>query len=111
MKIDSTEKYFIFLEPGEKVIQASRGLLDKALQGKIILTDKKLFFGFYSNISVDKQFIASHPYISHADLKEGMVYSAVTVSNKKKTFTISKINKKEARQLYVRLKEIADQNK
>ncbi|MGM0365433.1 MAG: PH domain-containing protein [Actinomycetota bacterium] len=111
MSITSTEKYFVFLGPDEKVIQDVKGLLNKTVEGKLILTDKKLFFGYHSNISVDKHFIATHPYIMDADLKEGLLHSAVTVSNKKETFAVSKINKKEARQIYNHLKAIIDKNK
>ncbi len=111
MDISSTEKYYVFLEPEEKVIYAAKGLLDGTVEGKLILTDKKLFFGFYSNISVDKQFIATHPYIKDADLKEGLFNSTITVSSKKKTFTISKINKKEARQLLDHIISIIEKNR
>lgn len=110
MSIDSTEKYFVFLGPDEKVIHAAKGLLDKTVEGKLILTDKKLFFGFYSNISVDKQFIATHPYITDVQLKEGLRQAAIIVSSKKKTFTISKISKKEAKKLYSHIQDIISQN-
>ncbi|MCG9479802.1 MAG: PH domain-containing protein [Actinomycetia bacterium] len=111
MSTTSTEKFFVFMGPDEKLIQAVPGVLNNITGGKLVLTDKKLFFSFISNISVDKQFIATYPYIMEANLKEGILYSAITVSSKKDTFTISKMNKKEAKKLYSQLKTIADKNK
>ncbi|MDD3777211.1 MAG: PH domain-containing protein [Actinomycetota bacterium] len=110
MSTTSTEKFFVFMGPDEKLIQASTGVLNDITDGKLILTDKKLFFSFVSNISVDKQFIATYPYITSVSLKDGLFYSSLTVSSKKDTFTISKMNKKEAKLMYGQLKAIADQN-
>jgi len=111
MSTTSTEKFFVFMGPDEKLIQAVNGVLAKTIEGKLVLTDKKLFFSFYSNIAVDKQFIATHPYIMEVSLKEGLLYSALTVSSKKDTFVISKINKQEAQKFYSHLKAIVDKNK
>lgn len=55
--------------PGEKTVFIAPGVLDNITSGYLVLTDKKLFFYFYSNIARDKKFIATHPFIISVDLK------------------------------------------
>jgi len=45
--------------PGEKTVFIPPGVLDNITSGYLVLTDKKLFFYFYSNIAIDKKFIAN----------------------------------------------------
>lgn len=55
--------------PGEKTVFIAPGVLDNIASGYLVLTDKKLFFYFYSNIARDKKFIATYPFIISVDLK------------------------------------------
>ncbi len=100
------ELYYVFMGPDEEAIKTVKGILDRTLEGQLVLTDKKLFFYFKSNISSDQKFIATHPFIKTAELKEGLIYSTLNISTKKETFAISKINKKEARETYNLLNDI-----
>ena len=92
--------YFPFLGPDEKTVYVTTGILDKLIKGYLVLTNKKLFFYFYTNIARDKKFIATHPYIKSVDLKEGLIYSTLKVDTKKETYIIGKINKKSAKEFY-----------
>ena len=103
--------YFPFITPGEKTIFTAPGVLENTVTGSLILTNKKLFFYFYSNITRDKRFIATHPFITSADLKEGLIYSTLTISSMKDIFRIQKLNKKDARQFHRILKKIISENK
>ena len=103
--------YYLFIASDEKVIFETQAILNDITKGWLILTDKKLFFYFVSNISRDKVFIATHPYIISAELKEGLSSSTLVINNKKESFKISRIDKKEARQLKNILQEIIAGNK
>ena len=131
--------YSPFISPGEKTIFAAPGILENTVSGLLILTNKKLFFYFYlwlywnknkriifylwlywnkklffyfySNITRDKKFMATHPFIVSADLKEGLIYSTLTVSSKKESFRIQKLNKKDAREFHRVLTKIIRGNK
>lgn len=102
--------YFPFMEPDEKTVFVIQGTLKNLISGFLVLTDKKLFFYFYSNITRDKKFIATYPYINSASLKEGMIYSTLTVSNRKESFDISKIRKNDALKSYKILNKIVESN-
>ncbi len=102
--------YFPFMEPDEKTVFAVPGTLENIIGGILVLTNKKLFFYFYSNITRDKKFIATYPYIISASLKEGMIYSTLVVSNKKESLNISKIKKNDALKSYKILNEIIKSN-
>ncbi|HEY4695476.1 MAG TPA: PH domain-containing protein [Candidatus Hydromicrobium sp.] len=103
--------YFPFMEPGEKTVFTAPGILDNIINGYLVLTDKKIFFYFYSNIARDKKFIATYPYIISASLKEGLIYSTLVVSSKKESIKINKIKKKDALKFYKILNEIIKDNK
>ena len=103
--------YFLFLGANEKIVYEAHGVLNNKVNGYIVLTDKKLFFYFISNISRDKIFIATYPYIISAELKEGLLNSTLTVKSKKESFIINKINKKEAEELHQILNKIIEENK
>jgi len=103
--------YFPFIAPGEKTIFTASGILENTVRGLLILTDKKIFFYFYSNITRDKKFIATYPFITASDLKEGLIYSTLTISSKKESFRIKKLNKKDAREFHRILIKIIGENK
>ena len=103
--------FLLFVGANEKIVYESSGTLNNIIQGKLVLTDKKLFFYYISNISRDKEFIASYPYIVSAELKEGIFNSTLIIRNKKETFEITKINKKSARDFHKILNDIIHQNK
>jgi hypothetical protein len=103
--------YFPFIDPDEKTILTAHGILENTVSGILILTNKKLFFYFYSNITRDKKFIATYPYIVSVDLKEGLFYSTLIVRNKKESFIIQKLKKKDALEFYKILKKIILENK
>lgn len=92
--------YFSFMEPGEKTIFTAPGNLENIINGHLVLTNKKLFFYFYSNITRDKKFIATYPYIVSALLKEGIIYSSLTIESKKESTRINKLRKKDALKFY-----------
>jgi hypothetical protein len=102
--------FLLFVGADEKIVYEAPGILNNIVQGKLVLTDKKLFFYFISNISRDKEFIASYPYIVSAELKEGIFNSTLIIKNKKETFEITKINKKPARDFHKILSGIIQQN-
>ncbi len=108
--IPKDAEYLLFMEPGEKVLYDASGILNNEIQGYLVLTDKRLFFYFVSNISRDKKFIATYPYIVSASLKSGLIYSELTIKNKKESFTIKKVNKKRAKEFYSKLNNIINSN-
>ncbi|MBM3703233.1 MAG: hypothetical protein FJW63_09695 [Actinobacteria bacterium] len=103
--------YFSFMGQGEKTVFIAPGVLDNITSGYLVLTDKKLFFYFYSNIAKDKKFIATYPFIVYTSLKEGFIYSTLNINNKKESFKIEKIKKKDAREFYNILNKIIKDNK
>jgi hypothetical protein len=103
--------FLLFVDSDEKTIYEASGFINDTIAGKLVLTDKKLFFFFVSNISRDKIFIASHPYIVSASLKEGITSSTLVINNKKESFTIKKLKKSEAKALYGLLNDIIEKNK
>ena len=103
--------FLLFVDSDEKTIYEASGFINNTIAGKLVLTDKKLFFFFVSNISRDKIFIASHPYIVSASLKEGLISSTLVINNKKESFTIKKLNKNEAKTFYSLLNDIIEKNK
>jgi len=70
--------------PGEKTVFIAPCILDNITSVYLVLTDKKLFFYFYSNIDRDKKFIVTYPFIVSTSLKEGLIYSTLTINNKEK---------------------------
>ncbi|MCL4417262.1 MAG: PH domain-containing protein [Actinobacteria bacterium] len=103
--------FYLFIGDNEKLVFTAKGILNDTINGNLVLTDNKMFFYFVSNISRDKIFIASHPYIASVELKEGFASSTLIINNKKETFEIKKINKKEAREFYKILNKIVLENK
>jgi len=103
--------YFLFIGTNEKIVYETKGILNDTIEGHLLLTDKKLFFYFVSNISRDKVFIATYPYITSVELKEGLLNSTLIIKNKKETFKINKISKNDARQFYNLLNKIIEENK
>ncbi len=104
------ELYYVFMGPEEKLRKAVKGTLNGIANGQLVLTDKKLFFYFTSNISSDQEFIATYPFLKEANLQEGMFFSTINIATKKDSFTISKINKKEARKIHKLLEDIINKN-
>jgi len=113
--LDDTESqakgYFPFMEPDEKTVFTASGNLENIIDGHLVLTNKKLFFYFYSNINRDKKFIATYPYIISAQLKKGLFYSTLTVDNKKESVNIYKLKKKDSLKFHRLLNEIIKDNK
>jgi len=103
--------YFPFMEPGEKTVFTAPGVLDNIIGGYLVLTNKKLFFYFYSNITRDKKFIATYPYIISAKLNKGLIYSTLTVKSKKECIKISKLKKRDAGNFHEILSRIIKDNK
>ena len=103
--------YFIFMDRDEETVFYAKGILDDTINGYLVLTTKKLFFFFWSNINRDKKFIASYPYIISAEIENRTFSSTITVSSKKETFTISKMKKSKAAALMQKLEEIISNNK
>lgn len=103
--------YFIFMDRDEETVLHARGILDDTINGHLILTNKKLFFFFWSNINRDQKFIASYPYLVSADIKNGIFFSTLTVSSKKETFTISRIKKSRAQAFMKKLDGIISGSK
>ncbi len=103
--------YFPFMEPDEKTVFIAPANLENIIDGYLVLTDKKLFFYFYSNITRDKKFIATYPYIVSVQLKQGLIYSTLTVENKKESIKIYKLRKKDALEFYGLLNNIIKDNK
>ena len=103
--------FLLFIDSDEKTIYEASGFINDTITGKLVLTDKKLFFFFVSNISRDKIFIASQPYIVSVSLREGMISSTLVINNKKESFTIKKLNKNEAKTFYSLLNDIIEKNK
>lgn len=103
--------YFPFMEPEEKTIFTAAGNLENIINGHLILTTRKLFFYFYSNINRDKKFIATYPYIISVQLEKGIIYSTLTVESKKESHKINKLRKKDALKFYHLLNNIIRENK
>ena len=99
--------YFLFMGTDEKIVFKTRGVLGNIIEGSLLLTDKKLFFYYRSNLSRDKIFIATYPYIVSVRLIEGLFKSTLIIENKNETFAINKINKNEARDFYAILDKIS----
>ena len=97
--------YFIFMDRDEETLLYAKGLLDNTIDGYLVLTSKKLFFFFWSNISRDKKFIASYPYLVSAEIKNSTFSSTITVRTKKETFVISRIKKSKALPLIEKLEK------
>ncbi len=110
--IESQKKgYFPFMGPDEKTVFTAYGNLENIVDGYLILTNKKIFFYFYSNINRDKKFIATYPYIVSVRLNEGFFYSTLTINSKKESINIYKLKKKSAKEFYKILNEIIEKNK
>ncbi len=103
--------FLLFIDSDEKTIYKASGFINDTTTGTLVLTDKKLFFFFVSNISRDNIFIASHPYIVSVSLSEGLTSSTLLINNKKESFTIKKLNKNEAKTFYSLLNDIIEKNK
>jgi len=102
--------YYLFIAQDEKLIYKADGVLNNIIKGTLVLTDSKLFFYFVSNISRDKKFIATYPYIVSALLKQGLSSSSLIIKNKKESFEIKKMNKKQAIEFCEILNEIIAKN-
>ena len=103
--------YYIFLDRDEKTTLCAKGLLDDTIRGYLVLTDKKLFFFFWTNINRDKKFIASHPYLVSAEMKKGTFSSTLTISSKRETFVISRMRKHKAILFMEKLEDIVSKNR
>jgi hypothetical protein len=103
--------YFPFMEPEEKTVFTAAGNLENIINGHLVLTTRKLFFYFYSNINRDKKFIATYPYIISVRLKEGIIYSTLTVESRKESHKIIRLRKKDALKFYHLLNDIIKENK
>jgi len=110
-RVSKDHDYFLFLSSDEQIVFEARGILGNIIDGYLLLTDKKLFFYYRSNLSRDKVFIATYPYIVSVLLKEGLFKSTLIIENRNESFTISKINKNEAREFYEILDKISRKNK
>lgn len=102
--------YMLFLGTDENLIDTARGVLDNTVEGSLILTDKKLFFYYVSNICRDKVFIATHAYLKSVELKNGLFNSTLIIESKNKSFKVQKINRKQAKKFYERLEKIIIKN-
>ncbi len=103
--------FLLFVDPDEKTIHKASGFINDTVTGTLVLTDRKIFFFFLSNISRDIIFIASYPYIISVSLKEGLTSSTLVINSKKESFTIKKMNKKEAKTFCGLLNDIIEKNK
>lgn len=103
--------YFSFMEPGEKTVFTTPGNPGNIINGRLVLTNKKIFFYFYSNIIREKKFIVTYPYIVSAQLKEGIIYSNPTIENKKESIRIKKLKKKDTLKFYGLPDSIIKENK
>jgi hypothetical protein len=106
-----TRGYFPFMDPDEKTVFTAPGNLENIVDGYLVLTNKKLFFYFYSNINRDKKFIATYPYIISARLKNGLLYSTLTIDNKKESVSIYKLKKKDSLKFHRLLNDIIENSK
>jgi len=114
ISFDSTAQdigYFIFMERDEETVLYAKGILDDTITGYLVLTTKKLFFFFWSNINRDKKFIASYPYIVSAEIQSRTFSSTITVCSKKEAFTISRMKRSKAAAFKKKLDEIISSNK
>ena len=103
--------FLLFVDSDEKTIYEASGFINDTIAGNLVLTDRKLFFFYISNISRDSIFIASHPYIVSVSLKEGLTSSTLAINNKKELFTIKKLDKNKAKTFYSLLNDIIEKNK
>jgi hypothetical protein len=101
----------LFLGSDEKLIYVTEGNLENTVSGSIVLTDKKVFFYFISNISRDKLFIATHPYLKSVKLKNGLIYSSLVIESAKDSYKIHRIKKGQAEELYKLLDRIIQENR
>jgi len=106
-----TRGYFPFMDPDEKTVFTASGNLENIVDGYLVLTNKKLFFYFYSNINRDKKFIATYPYIISARVKNGFLYSTLTIDNKKESVSIYKLKKKDSLKFHRLLNDIIENGK
>ncbi len=103
--------YNLFLNPDEEVVYAADSMFDKIIKGVLVLTNKRVFFYYVSNICRDKKFLASYPYILSADVKEGIFSSTLFIKTKQETFIIRKLDKTSARKFKDLLDNIIKDNK
>jgi hypothetical protein len=103
--------YFTYMDRDEFTVITAAGVLDNLIPGHLVLTNKKLFFYYYSNINREHKFIATYPYIVSAGLKKGLINSTISVSSKKEDFVVSKIKKDQAQKIYEKLNSIISGNK
>jgi hypothetical protein len=99
------------MDRDEETVLYTKGVLDDTINGYLVLTTKKLFFFFWSNINRDKKFIASYPYIVSVEIQKHTFFSTLVVSSKKETFVISRIKKSKAAAFMKKLDEIISDNK
>lgn len=103
--------YLLFLASDEKLIYAAGGNLENTIDGSIVLTDKKVFFYFVSNISRDKVFITAYPYLKSVKLKKGLIYSTLFIESTKDSYNVFRIKKDPAMEMYKLLDRIIKENK
>ncbi len=103
--------YFPFMGPDEKTVFTARGNLENIIDGYLVLTSKKIFFYFYSNINRDKKFIATYPYILFVHIKKGLFHSTLTIDSKKESIKIYKLRNRDALEFYKILSNIIKNNK
>ena len=103
--------YLLFLASDEKLIYAAGGNLENTIDGSIVLTDKKVFFYFVSNISRDKVFIATYPYLKSVKLKKGLIYSTLFIESTRDSYNVFRIKKDPAMEMYKLLDRIIKENK
>jgi len=104
-------EYMLFLGTDEKLIYNAKGVFDNTIEGHLVLTDKKLFFYYVSNIARDKILIATHPNLESVKLKDSLFNSSLTINSKTKSCSIKKMNKKDAKELSIKLEKIIKENK
>lgn len=115
-KEDSEEKalgaeYMLFLKTDEKLTYNAKGVFENTIEGHLVLTNKRLFFYYVSNISRDKVFISMLPNIKSVKLKNSILHSELIIDSRAKSFNIKKMNKKEAKEFSEKLKRIIKDNK
>jgi len=98
--------YFTFMDRDEKTVLCVKGILDNTINGYLILTNKKLFFYYWSNVNRENKFIATYPYISSVKIRSGILSSTLNIKNRKETFRISKIKNRDALNMFKRLMQI-----
>lgn len=103
--------FLLFTGTDEKLVFETKGILNGTINGNLVLTDKKIFFYYMSNISRDKVFIATYPFLKSVKIKEGLLNSSLIIQNNNETFKINKINKKQAKDFYTILDQIISDKK